>query len=184
MGVERKFSDDDVRKIYRDYQRGYELYKQIVPITRIAEKWGVTPQHCRRFYAGVQVVVIHAKLDEGQRQELWNELHEHYELEKQYKPLSCAAIARRHKVREHTIQRIVGGTTYKDIPREKVRLTKDQAIELAMKLIPEGRCTDNVLAKHGVRKSGVIEIIRRAEARYVNEAMRYFPPPTRYEESA
>lgn len=60
-------------------------------------------------------------------------------------------------------------------------MTEDHAVSLALDLLKQGRCTDNALIKQGVPLRMAYPAIRKAEARFVNEAMRLFPPPIRIE---
>lgn len=182
--TERKFTDEEVQKIREDFDRGQKLLKQIVSLRDIAKKYPpISSQHASRFHHGVNVREINKHLTNEQKEALRKDLEEHYRLEREYQPLSATEIGKRYGVTAYTIQKIAGYRTYKNVGKVRKDLTKEQAVEIAMELIPKGSCTHNALIKKGLPNSNFIyEVINEAEAKFVNRAMSYFPPPPNYEE--
>ena len=56
-------------------------------------------------------------------------------------------------------------------------MSEQDKLDIALDLVRQGRCTDNVLRKYGVPQKDVYKLILKAEAAYVNEIHRLFPKP-------
>ena len=61
-------------------------------------------------------------------------------------------------------------------------MSEEEKLNIAIDLLRQGRCTDNVLRKYGVPQKDVYRLIIKAEAWYVNQVTQLFPKPPQYKE--